>query len=66
MVGRILLEYFKSAVESNSELNFDEVFNTVNQIISDPGKIFPSFFQFCNYFIIEILYIWVKIIININ
>lgn len=36
MVGRILLEYFKSAVESNSELNFDEVFNTVNQIISDP------------------------------
>ncbi|XP_051161724.1 serine/threonine-protein phosphatase 4 regulatory subunit 1-like isoform X2 [Leptopilina boulardi] len=36
MVGRILLEYFKSAVESNSELNVDEVFNTVNQIVSDP------------------------------
>lgn len=39
MVGRILLEYFKSAVESNSELNVDEVFNTVNQIVSDPGII---------------------------
>ncbi|XP_033224224.1 serine/threonine-protein phosphatase 4 regulatory subunit 1-like isoform X2 [Belonocnema kinseyi] len=36
MVGRILLEYFKSAVDTNSELNVDEVFNTVHQIVSDP------------------------------
>lgn len=39
MVGRILLEYFKSAVDTNSELNVDEVFNTVHQIVSDPGML---------------------------